>query len=399
MDEVHLTSYAEARDAFRHRDLRQALYEEGSSLMDDVIVNLHGTAHTDRRRLENRLFRRDTFLAWERGVIPPTVEAVLAPGLIAGRGDLIDIARRAMTWLAAGIAGVDIPADDEAFDALYDQMGRLARASTVVHAVGDKTAIKAGGDEALLQFEEQFLRPAIDRRAPLVATAELSGDASALPRDVLTTLLLNQDRLALPYEVIRREVAYFPWVGSHSTSNATVHAANRIFEYARDRPGLLDALTLDKFELQRFVHEALRLHPASMEMHRRALTDVTLSSGRQIPAGTKVVIEMIPANRDPTVFGTDADRFDPFRSIPDEVPRWGLTFGTGFHACLGMELAGGLPSQDDTTTDDHLFGAIVLMLGRILGHGARPDPDDPPVPDTASRRPNFARYPIVFNAA
>ena len=50
---------------------------------------------------------------------------------------------------------------------------------------------------------------------------------------------------------------------------------------------------------------------------------------------------MIPANRDPAVFGPDAERFDPHREIPDDVPRWGLTFGTGFHACLGMELAGG----------------------------------------------------------
>jgi cytochrome P450 len=393
---VRLSTYAEGREAIRHRDLRQALYDEGATLMDDVIVNLHGQAHTDRRRLENRLFRRDTFLLWERDVIPPTVESVLAPALAAGGGDLVTIARRAMMSLAAGIAGVDVADDDAEFDVLYEQMGRLARASTIVHAVGDKEAIKDDGDAALLEFEARFLRPAIERRQRLVAAAAESGDAAALPRDVLTTLLQNQDRLALPYEVVRREVAYFPWVGSHSTSHATVHAANRVFEYAAERPGLLDELAGDRRLLQRFVHEALRLHPASMETHRRAVVDVTLPSGRPLPAGTHVIVEMIPANRDPDVFGSDAERFDPDRTVPDDVPRWGLSFGTGFHACLGMELAGGLPWPADPGGDAHLFGAITLMVEGILRHGARLDPADPPVPDAASKRPNFSRYPLRF---
>ena len=34
--------------------------------MGDVLVNLHGEAHRDRRRLENRLFRRETFELYER---------------------------------------------------------------------------------------------------------------------------------------------------------------------------------------------------------------------------------------------------------------------------------------------------------------------------------------------
>jgi cytochrome P450 len=400
MPEIRLSTYADARDAFRHRDLRQALYDEGAVLMDDVIVNLHGAAHTDRRRLENRLFRRDTFLRWERDVIPTTVERVLAPCLAVGHGDLIDIARRTMMTLSAEIAGVDLPADDDsAFGVLYDQMSRLARASTVIHFVGDKAAVIADGSAALVEFDERFLQPATARRAELVASVAAGADPEQLPRDVLTTLLQNQDRLALPDDVVRREIAYFPWVGSHSTSNGAVHAANRLFEHASGQPAVLDGLRHDRFRLQRFVHEALRLHPASMEMHRRAMADVTLSSGREIPAGATVIIEMTAANRDRRVFGADADAFDPDRVVPDDVPRWGLTFGTGFHACLGMELAGGLPAGPEASADVHLFGAITMMIEALLRHGARPDPDDPPEPDLASKRPNFGRYPVVFTAA
>ena len=49
---IVLTTYADAKDAFRQRDLRQALYDDGEHLMGGVIVNLHGTEHLDRRRLE-----------------------------------------------------------------------------------------------------------------------------------------------------------------------------------------------------------------------------------------------------------------------------------------------------------------------------------------------------------
>jgi cytochrome P450 len=75
---VHITSYAAAREALRHRDLRQGLYDEGSDLMANVIVNLHGPAHTARRRLENRLFRRETFKQWEEVLIPQSIERSIA---------------------------------------------------------------------------------------------------------------------------------------------------------------------------------------------------------------------------------------------------------------------------------------------------------------------------------
>ena len=57
---VTITTYEHAREAFRQKALRQGLYDEGEVVMADVLVNLHGDEHRARRRLENRLFRRDT---------------------------------------------------------------------------------------------------------------------------------------------------------------------------------------------------------------------------------------------------------------------------------------------------------------------------------------------------
>ncbi len=393
---IRLTTYADARDAYRHKELRQALYDEGDALMHGVIVNLHGQDHLARRRLENRLFRRDTFAWYEADVIPGIIRGVLAPALGAGRGDLLPLARRTMLTLSLGVAGVDRPEGTDAeLDGLYALMDRLARASTVAHATGDKAAIVADGNAALAEFVERYFEPSHRRRAALVAAHERGELAETeLPRDVLTTLLRNQDRLDLPLDVVRREIAYFPWVGSHSTSNQFVHAMHHLFEWLERHPGERDLLTVDAVERQRFVHESLRLHPASPVSLRHVLEPVTLRSGLELSAGELVAIDLVAANRDADVFGPTAPDFDPRRALPEGVTPWGLSFGHGVHACLGQELAGGLEPLPDL--DGHLLGSITVMTGVVLAEGARPDPDDPAERDASTMRDVFARYPVVF---
>lgn len=400
---ITLTSYGDARDAFRSRDLRQALYDAGERLMHGVIVNLHGDEHLARRRLENRLFRRDTFAWYERDRIPAIIEQVLAAPVDAGLGDVLPIARRTMMTLSADVAGVDLAAgpDDERtarFDLFYELMDRLARASTVAHAIGDRDVIVADGDAALVTFDREFLAPALRRRRTLIERFEhgtLTEDE--LPRDVLTTLLRNQDRLELPDHTVLREIAYFPWVGSHSTSAQLVHAMHHMFEWIAQHPESRRELEHDATVRQRFVHESMRLHPASPIALRHALADVTLKSGQLLPAGTDVTISVHDANRDAAVFPGDPDRFDPYRTIADGVAPWGLSFGHGTHACLGQELAGGM--EPDEALDHHLLGAVALMAGAMLRRGARPHPDDPATLDTSTTRTMWGRYPVRFGPA
>lgn len=403
---IFLTTYADARDAFRCKELRQALYDAGERLMGDVVVNLHGPPHLARRRLENRLFRRDVFAWYEADVIPSIIETVLAASVAAGRGDLLVLARRTMITLSLGVAGVDRPAGTDAeLDHLYALMDRLARASTVAHATGDVAAIVADGDAALAEFADEFYAPSLARREALVAAVE-RGDAeeAELPKDVLTTLLRNQDRLDLPPDVVLREAAYFPWVGSHSTSNQFVHAMHHVLTWLADHPdepAERARLVAEPIELQRFVHESLRLHPASPVAMRHVLADVTLKTGVQLAAGEQLSIDLRAANRDPAVFGADADAFDPYRALPDDVAPWGLSFGHGLHACLGQELAGGLQHVDAPPGDgpeQHLLGSIAVMAGVMLAAGARPDPEDPAERDATTTRDVFARYPVVFGA-
>ena len=395
---VWVRTWSDAREAFRSRDLRQGLYEDAGLLMDGVIVNLHGETHRSRRRLENRLFRRDTFRWYETDVIPPTVEEIAAPARAAGRGELLYMARRTMMRLACVIAGVDV--GDRDFDDVFVLMNRLARASTAIHATGDLEALRADGMGALAEVDERGIQPSLARRRARVADQRAGVLAlDELPRDVLTTLLVNQDALELPLDVMTREIAYFPWVGSHSTSNAFVHAVHHLFVWFDSHPQDRQALEADPFLLQSFVHESLRLHPASPETHRIADGTVTLADGRTIGTGQRLIIDMNAANRDPSVWGDDADEFRPGRALPPDAAPWGLTFGHGVHACLGMELAGGLaPEGASSDPSQHLFGAITTMAQLLLRYGVRPDPGDPYRLDAATVRVVYAAYPVRFGS-
>lgn len=407
MNTIHLSTHAEAREAYRHKGLQQALYDEGRSLMSGVIVNLHGQAHLERRRLENRLFRRDVFAWYESERIPEIISSFLDRVVVTGRADLLPLARRTMMTLSIAVAGIDrVVGDDAELDEIYELMDRLARASTVAHALGDKQSIIDDGDRALEEFRDRFFTASRDRRLAVLerfVAGEIEEDE--LPRDVLTTLLRNQDRLEIPPEIVLREAAYFPWVGSHSTSNQLVHTMHHVFDWIEKEPESRDHLIGDPILLQKFVHESLRLHPASAVSLRHALDDIALKSGLTIRRGSLVAIDIQAANRDPLVWGDRADEFDPFRPVVEGVMPWGLSFGHGVHACLGQELAGGLecPFGSDGAAlvdpDQHLYGSITVMARAILAAGAKRDPSDPPQLDPTTSRRVWGSYPVVFPRA
>ena len=73
---VVLTGYHHVIAAYRNRDLKQALFDEGV-VMQDVLINLHGDAHRACLRLENRLFRRETFEFYEHHLFPEIIEHTL----------------------------------------------------------------------------------------------------------------------------------------------------------------------------------------------------------------------------------------------------------------------------------------------------------------------------------
>ncbi len=396
---VTITRFDDARSAFRQRDFRQALYDEGDVVMADVLVNLHGDEHRNRRRLENRLFRRDTHEHYERSLFPPIVEDTIAPYRAAGYAELVAFSHHMMMNLAAFTAGVDRPLGtaDETFR-LYSYMMRFIEGATLAHYTGDREAKRAEVAEALLQFDEEFLAPSIARRVALLG--ELAAGArneDSLPRDVLTVLLRNQDNLDLPADVVLRETCFFLLAGAHTSATAFVRTLHNVFGMIERDPTQRARLRRDLGFLQQCVHETVRLQPSSPVAMRWALASTTLDDGTVVEPGDKIVIDLMRANRDVDVFGDDADDFRPDRAIPEMAPRWGLSFGTGMHACIGQDLAGGLDPRGSTPGPDHLYGLVATALNAMLAAGAVPDPDDPPLIDPESERGYWLRYPVRFD--
>jgi cytochrome P450 len=403
MQTITLDGYAEVREAYRQHDLEQALYDAGGVVMADSLLVLHGAAHRTRRRVENRLFRRGTFRYWEKAFLRDVVRDTLAPFAAAGRADLLELGYRTIMNLTAMVAGLDKPTGsaaetNRAVDALYRFAKKFSEGATIVHTTRDPEQVRAEVAAALEEFDTIFLQPSIERREALlarVAAGEITEDD--LPRDVLTALLRNGDELGIDRDVLRRECAFYLQAGSHSTADAFTHAADDFFAWARREPEAADKARQDPALLQRCVYETLRLHPASPVAQRRALAPISLRGGREIPEGAFVVLDIAAANRDPAVFERP-DVYDPLREVPADVPRWGHAFGGGMHACIGTELAGGVPAPEGhpVSESERVLGTVTLMLEALLTAGGRPDPDAAPKRDPHSARDHFASYPVVF---
>ena len=394
-DRITLTRYDDVLAAFRSKHLRQALYDAGDVVMADVLVNLHGDDHRQRRRLENRLFRRDAHERYERELFPAVIEESMAPHLAARRCELVELSHQLMMNLAALTAGVDRPAGtvDESLH-LYDYLMRFIEGATLAHYTGDRDAKRAEVADAMARFDSEFLAPSVARRQRLLEI-EAAGGAPA-PDDVLTVLLRNDDQLHLPHDVVLREICFFLLAGAHTSATAFTRTLHHLFGWLSAHPDEVDRRRADRPFLQRCVHETIRLQPSSPIAMRWALEDVTLPSGQLVPQGACVVMDLLAVNHDPHTWGADADAFDPERAIPEGRMPWGLSFGSGMHACIGQDLAGGLAWSSDRAAADHLFGLVPIAVQWMIEHGVRPDPDRPPVLDPSSERGYWSAYPVLL---
>jgi len=395
-NEIRLTTWSQVRDAFRSKDLRQAGYTEGAVVTAGTLLDLHGKEHRARRRIENRLFRRATFSHWEHEVLGATIEATLQPFIDQGHGDLAQIGYRAAMNLTAMIAGVDIdPLDTARTDELYSIVAKLSEGATLMHSTRPKSQVRSEVRSAMEHLRASFYEPSLARRRVAVEHYEHGSLAEdQLDADVLTTLLVHGQQLALEPEIIFREICFYLQAGAHSTANAFTHTIDEILSW---REHVDKTTPLDLAMVQRCMHESLRLHPASPVAFRTPLNQVVLSDGTVLAAHSLVVLDLQAANQDPNVFGADSHTFDPHRSLPSGIARWGMSFGAGMHACVGAELDGGLEIDDDRPHQDHLYGTVAVIANAFLLAGGRRDPHNPPRFDPGSVRKHFGSYPVLFN--
>lgn len=392
-----ISDFKTAGETLRVNDLRQALYDAGAILMDKVLVNLHGKEHQMRRKVEAKILRPNFYRWYETEVFKKTLDETITPYLKEGKADLVDLSYRILLNLTADFSGIDRPDKSVAeTERILSMLRTFGKAATLGQAKGDKDAISNEINDSIEAFNVEFYKPSKQKRLEYLNRFKLGEiSESDVPKDVLTELLKNQGKLGLSDDIILKETAFYLLAGAFTSIHTLTHAMHELFERMKD-PTQENRLMNEPIYLQRCIHESMRLHPSSPTAMRRPTCPYQTNDGKTLNNSDTLVINLMEANRDVSVFGLDAKEHNPERNLPSGVPPYGLSFGKGMHACIGVNLAAGIIPKKDTDPLTHQYGIITLTAKKLLEYGAVPNKNKPGVVDRSTVRNNWSSYPILF---
>ena len=214
----------------------------------------------------------------------------------------------------------------------------------------------------------------------------------------MLTFLLQAYDGRLAEDQLVRDTAFFILAGAFTQANALQNTVWEILTWCSKHPEMRADLLAKPDLLQKFVWESLRLHPASPVARRKALCPMHLPDESAVESGDIVDVNIAIGNRDPAVFGADADTFNPNRELPRRVQLYGMTFGAGMHSCVGRILSAGMPiSADSPTTEETEYGTLYMVVHALLSEGIDFDPNEAPTIDESTTRKHFHTFPFVLN--
>jgi benzoate 4-monooxygenase len=402
MSEHFVTRYGDAEATLRIPDLHQALYDADTIFLPRTVVCLHGKDHIEKKRVFMGVFNRTFFRHYQNHVFPAALKETLDPVIESGRGDMAKFAYRVLVNLVADSAGVDRAHTEKDTDRLLALIGKLGHAPTMGQLTdpSDRDRLLAELEEALEAFRTEFFEPSAARRRELIAKVDGGEmDEKDLPNDAITAELLkfpNDDDL--PYDERVKDGAFFILAGAFTTANVLMNTVKEVLDWLDDHPEDRQKLIDDPKLMQKFIWEAVRLHPASPITKRRALCPMHLPDGHDAEQDEFVTIDLTKANRNPDLFGEDAERFNPHRELQGRTPLHGLSFGAGAHSCLGKMLAVGVQITDaNQDAEETEFGTIHMVMKALLEHGIDRDPDRESEIDESTTRRHFITLPFVLN--
>ncbi|ROZ98849.1 cytochrome P450 [Gordonia sp. OPL2] len=278
-------------------------------------------AHTAFRRLVSRGFTPRQVIA-----IEPTVREFVLDRLERlpsdGPADIVgELFKPLPSMVVAHYLGV--PEEDwsrfdgwtEAVVGATSAAGGIAGAGSAAESAGAATMEMLGYFTELIEFRKRH--PADDTVSALVA-AGLADDPGD-PHGLLSILAFTFTMVA---------------GGNDTTTGMLGGSVALLHSFPDQRQRLVD----DPELIPGAVDELLRLTSPVQGLARTTTRDVhypdTPDGGATIPAGRKVLLCYGSANRDPSVYGPDADALDVTRG-----PRNILTFSHGNHHCLGAAAA------------------------------------------------------------
>lgn len=275
----------------------------------DQVVNLDDDAHTRLRTLINSLFVPSR-LKQSEAFIEDYCEDMVGKAVADGKVELIGtIATPFVTMVVADLLGVPLE-DRKIF------MDAIARGPVPGSLDG---ADPMGGEEhPFMVMGKYFYGYIADRRAN--------------PRDDILTQLAT----ATYYDGTQPEVFDLVQLGMFMFGAGQDTSAKLIgnsMKYLIEQPGLQDELRANPDRIPAFLEEVLRIEGSTKQTARLARRDTKIGEV-EIPAGTKVLVALSAANRDPRRWDNPNELVIGRRKIVEHVG-----FGRGKHVCAGAPLA------------------------------------------------------------
>jgi cytochrome P450 len=295
------------------------------------------------------------------------------------RVDLVAMLQRSFLQFAAAVIGlknVDTAARREELQTVF-------RPLPLAHHVRFMKEGKEAAIEAAVasrnQYVAGFVAPALeDIRAHMKAHGEVSESLLGLVAQLADPAWENENY------AMADAIAFL--IGSVDTSTHSV--AQTVYELTRwfeDHPDELERRNDVEF-LNAALEEALRLRTSPPVLGRIAAADLTLANGKTIKKGQPVAVFHARANRDRSVFGDDADEFNPLRKRLRKVTGYGAAFGGGSHMCIGLRVVVG---------DEQATGSHAQVLKAFFEAGIQDDPTAAPT-RLEGEMVKFLAYPVIF---
>ncbi len=336
-------------DRSRSYDKATVQYRSLSLVTGEGLLTTSGDIWRRQRRMVQPAFHRASLEAVV-GHAAAATDELLARWGDTSRGAVIDIdeamMRVALETVAASLFGTDLSADaDRLARATLEALDVVVSSAQVPIRLPAWTASQRTLRRATRELDEAVHRMVQRRLTEAEPRADLLG---------LLIAALEGDE-PIPLREVRDELVSFMVAGHETAASAMTWALWLLAGDARAQQSALDEVgevlgdrRIEVDDLARLpylravIDEAMRLYPPVWLVTRRAMEPDVLG-GREIPAGSLVIMTPYLAQRDPSAWA-DPERFDPERFLGDQ--RGGAAadaaywpFGLGPRMCVGKDFA------------------------------------------------------------